>query len=283
MSKRQSLIKFFTELYYKSRPLICLILVVIITISPLIPNLYWRIGVLSLLASTVLLLVLDLFKEINKRLDKIDANLDIDAPPTFEDFTDIIPNVRNILLDKLKENKDVNIKIIAVSAQFSWRILIEDTIPDFLNIGNKSPKIEIELLIVKPDILNNWGQKKLRMDCERTISGKSIFDEKLQSEINKGRLIVDVMIYDNIPHWHGVMIDNEILFMGRCKWDMTKKKKELLVGQKEYRLFTTDDRFQGNERVELFTNWFDAYKLRAEKIEKPINNNNIVQKNNNTK
>jgi len=268
MSKEKSWIQIFTEAYPKARPYIALIVVIAISTSPLIPNLYWRIVILSILASTLLLLLFDLFKEVNKRLDKIDSNLDVDEPPTFESFTNILPEIKSILFERLKENRDINIKIIAVSAQFSWRNLVEDTIPNVINIGNKSPKITIKLLIIEPALLHQWGQKKLKMDAERTLKGIPIISEKLKTEIDEGRLEFEVLLYDNIPHWHGVMIDDEILFLGRCKWNMYKKKKDLSVGQKEYRLFTKDDRFQGYQRVELFKNWFEAYTFRASILKK---------------
>lgn len=282
MSKQKSWIQIFSEAYPMARPYIALIVVIAISTSPLIPNLYWRIAALSILASTLLLLLFDLFKEINKRLDKIDSNLDVDEPPTFESFTNILPEIKSILFERLKENRDVNIKIIAVSAQFSWRNLVEDTIPNLINIGNKSPKISIKLLIIEPEMLRQWGQKKLKMDAERTLKGIPIIAEKLKTEIDEGRLEFEVLLYDNIPHWHGVMIDDEILFMGRCKWNMRKKKKDLSVGQKEYRLFTKNDRFQGYQRVELFENWFEAYTFRAsilKKIKLKVTNNKLQNDN----
>ena len=110
-----------------------------------------------------------------------------------------------------------------------------------------------------------WGQKKLCKYCQTTLSLKEIIteQEEYKKEIDNGRLELNLHLVDNMPHWHGLLINDEILYLGRSKWDMSKNHKEMHVGRKEYRKFTLTDRFQGYQRIEIFQHWFDAYKFRA--------------------
>lgn len=264
-SEKRTLIQIFQEAYPKIRPFIAVGLIIAISTAPAINSIPWKIGVTSALGVTLLFLLFDLFKAINQRLDKIDINLKVQEPKTYKNYNEAIGDIREFIKDRLSHNKDVRVRIIAVSAQFTWKQLIEDTVPELLKVGHKKPKLSIELLIVKPDILHNWGQQGLKIDAESTLKRIPLFEKKYKSEIDEGRLQLSVLQYDNIPHWHGILIDDDLFFMGRCKWERKDSKLHLQVGQKEYRLFKKDDNFKGDVRIDLFEQWFAAYKIRAEK------------------
>jgi hypothetical protein len=264
--KRKSLIKVFQEAYPKARPYIATVLVAAISTAPAIDSIAWRVGVTAALAVTILFLIFDLFNNLNKRLDTIDSKLKEEEPPTYNDFPSALPFIKEILTERLLQNKDVSIKILGVSAQFSWKNLIELTLPELFNIGHKKPKISVEIVIVNPSVLHQWGQELLKKESENTLEHLPIFKKDYKNYFNENRVSVDIWQYDNIPHWHGVLIDNDIFFMGRCKWKILNGTRyRLEVGQKEYRQFTKSDRFRGEVRIELFEQWFDAYKFRSQK------------------
>lgn len=277
MIEKRTLLQIFQEAYPKIRPIVAIILIIAISTSPVIDSLPWKIGVTSALGVTLLFLLFDLFKGINIRLDKIDYNLKVQEPPTYPNYNVALTAMKEILTDRLSHNKDVLIRIIGVSAQFSWKQLIEDTLPDLFNAGHKNPKIVVELLIVKPEVIEHWGQVGLKIDAETTLSRVPLFERKYAPEIQKGKISVAIFQYDNIPHWHGIMIDNDTFFMGRCKWETKDGRLHLQVGQKEYRQFNMNDNFKGNTRIELFNQWFEAYKLRASVLIKLKNNREGMQ------
>jgi len=74
--------------------------------------------------------------------------------------------------------------------------------------------------------------------------------------------------YENLPHWHGILINDGILFMGRTDWNFPDPELEklpyfLYVGQAEYRLFRKDDFTGGGGRIKRFISWFNYYKISA--------------------
>jgi hypothetical protein len=250
----------------KIRPYIAVVFIVAFSIAPLISSPTYKSTVSVSLGLVLLYLFFDIYKELDTRLKGIETSLKEPNPPSFKNYTKVLPIIEATITEKLKENQDVDIKIIAVSAQYTWKLLIDETIPKLLKYGNKNPKIAIKLLIVKPEYLRSWGQRKLEIEGNNIKEFSPFFIENNKKYFEEGRIKLEIYEYDNIPQWHGILINNETLFMGRCKWKLEQERKELEVGQREYRVYKLLDRFRGDERIELFINWFDAYKFRASKI-----------------
>lgn len=261
----KTLIEIWQETYPKIRPWIAILLIGALLTSVLIDDTKYKIGILSSLVGNIIFLIFDLAKTLKTRLDKIDANLKEPSPPFYPDFNDALPVIKKTISRSLEKNGEVEIKILAVSAQYSWKSLIETIIPQFLRI-NKSISIKIEMLIVKPALLHNWGQRELENDANNTIIGIENFKRRYKTAFDENKISLDLYQYDNIPHWHGILIDKSVLFMGRCKWEKIGSHYHLLVGQIDYRQFAKSDRFGGDARLELMDNWIDAYKFRVSKI-----------------
>jgi hypothetical protein len=72
------------------------------------------------------------------------------------------------------------------------------------------------------------------------------------------RLSIVAKVYKNIPHWHGYLVNNEYLFLGRADWDLSSHKPKLSVGQNKYRYFDRTA-IAGSERIDLFSDWHRYY------------------------
>jgi hypothetical protein len=265
MSK--SLVEIWKETYVKLRPWIAIIFVGALLTSIFVDNTQYKIGLLLSLAANIILLIFDLNNSLKLRLDAIDNKLKEANPPQYPDFNDALPIIRKTLVRRLERNRDVNVKILAVSSQFSWKSMAESIIPSLLKVENKTGKINIEIAIVNPEILLDWGQESLANDAKNTLIGEANIKRKYKTAFETEKLSLSIYKYDNIPHWHGILIDSDVLFMGRCKWEVVDDRYHLLVGQIDYRQFQKNDRFGGNTRIELVDNWFDAYRFRAKWLE----------------
>lgn len=265
-----SWIKIIKDAYKKSRPFLAFFSVIAVSLSPLILNTNYKIIAQTVLLSLLMSIILDLFKDLEKKYSIINDKLGLKEPPTYEGFTAALPDIRESIIEKVLSNENIELKIIAVSTQFSWKNIVEVLLPKIMSFNNNSLKVKVNFVIVSPNVLKDWGQKKLRLDCKRTIEGilLTIESDEVKDYIDSGRLKLNVEIYDNMPHWHGVLINDDTLYMGRCKWDMDKERKELLVGRRTYRKFTIEDRFQGYSRIEIFNNWYKAYMFRASILKK---------------
>jgi hypothetical protein len=207
-------------------------------------------------------LAFDIYKELCDRLAAIERCLNEPEPPTYRDFTDAWPDIENTVTSYLNANEDVSIHILAVTSQFSWRYIVEDHIEEFLRLGNRKQKISVELAIVNPKLLNEWQQSKLKVDVRRTLEGIEVFMDRHADTLKQGRLAISIYQFDNIPHWHGILINNDTLFQGTARWIIQGDSFELTVGQNSYRKFRRNDRFRGTDMIILFENWLESYKLR---------------------
>jgi hypothetical protein len=259
----KTLIEIWQETYPKLRPWIAVLLIGALLTSVIFDNTSYKVSILSAFAGNIIFLIFDLTKTLKSRLDKIDSNLQTPIPPFYPNFNNAVEVIKKTITDKLDKNKTVDVKILAVSAQYSWKVLIETIIPPLLKTENI--KINIEILIVKPSLLHNWGQIPLENDANNTIIGVENFKKKYKSSFSENKITLELYQYDNLPHWHGILIDKDVLFMGRCKWEQIDGKYHLLVGQIDYRQFKKADRFGGDARLELVDNWIDAYKFRVSK------------------
>lgn len=247
----------------KLRPWIAGVFIVAFSIAPLIPYPSYKISIAVSFGIVLLYVFFDLYRELTLRLEGIEKSLKEPNPPTYEDFGEASVELDKTIKERLNANRNVHIRVLGVSAQFSWKHLVEEKLVKFLEMGNHKQNIKFEFVIVDPTALNKLKQTKLMADTQRTIKGIDIMREKYKSN---QRLSIEVYKYDNIPHWHGVLVDTDTFFMGRCRWSIDGENYELEVGTNEYRLFKINDRFRGTDRVNLFINWFEAYRLQGEKI-----------------
>ncbi|MFN8355006.1 MAG: hypothetical protein U0Y10_11200 [Spirosomataceae bacterium] len=288
--KKKNFIDLFFETYPKARQISLIILIIAISTTVIIRDDKWKAGLLALFGVTLLFVIFDFYKTLKTRLEGIDSRLDdinngiknnnkniVElgekvnnvAPPTYPYFAKALIDIREILNERARSNGEVSIKILAVSSQFSWKNIVEDTVIEILTTHKPKPKIFIEMVLVSPKTLHNWGQQRLEILADNTLKCIEIFKKNQKTEFSNGHLKLDFWEYDNIPQWHGVLIDDDIFFMGRCYWEENNGKYYLKVGEKEYRQFSINDDFQGKDRVNLFNHWFNAYKVRSQKAMLP--------------
>ena len=74
----------------------------------------------------------------------------------------------------------------------------------------------------------------------------------------QSRLEFRARIYRNLPHWHGWLLNDEHLFLGRTDWEYKFDQPHLRVGQNKYRHFDMSNK-EGQERIELFKSWQKYY------------------------
>jgi hypothetical protein len=264
MSK-QNLLVTIRDRIAKIRPYVAGAFIIAFSIAPLIQSPTYKASVAAAFGVVLLYLFFDIHRELTQRLEAIEKNLKEPNPPSFEDFAEASIEIDKIIKERLNANKNIHIRVLGVSAQFSWKHLVEDKLTKFIEMGNHKQNIKIEFVIVEPSALQKINQVKLMADTQRTIQGIELMNERYKNHIVDGRLTVDVFQYANIPHWHGVLIDTDVFFMGRCRWSISGANYELEVGTNEYRLFKVNDRFKGTDRVNLCINWFEVYKLQGQK------------------
>jgi hypothetical protein len=184
--------------------------------------------------------------------------------------TDAFAIASNWIIDHLNSNLNkkiiLDIKITVVGMAYSWPGFV-DKIPAWLDQHNEC-NINLEVLLVSPDYLRrlpiatspkDWADESQRrvIDLNKLVDG-------LPPQ-NRKRLSCAIKTYEAIPQYHGILINNDQLFLGRTDWkyeNSPPKDPELTVGQNRYRYFnraTTQGHDRGSERVDLFLHWHRFY------------------------
>lgn len=171
----------------------------------------------------------------------------------------------NVLVGKYLNNHPDNeihldIKITAVSMHYSWSAFVSN-ISVWLH-DHTNCEIKLSVLLVDPAYINelpfakapiNWADESQRRinDMEELV--------KDLSASQKERLCCAIKVYEGLPQYHGILINNDELFLGRTDWEFrADKQPQLTVGQNRYRYFnraTTQGEDRGSERVNLFLHW----------------------------
>ena len=158
----------------------------------------------------------------------------------------------------------LDIKLTAVGMHYSW--------PAFLsNISRWVQKYQncyfrLSILLVDPQYLKTLSFSRLPIDwakeSENRVTDLQNMIDALDSS-KKERISFVFRVFQGLPQYHGLVINDEYLFLGRSDWTFNKDRPpELSVGQNRYRYFyksKTDGDDRGSERVNLFLNWHKFY------------------------
>lgn len=165
--------------------------------------------------------------------------------------------------DLVSHNK-LDIIISALGMAYSWKGFVIN-IPKWLQTYPDC-KITARFLLVNPDYLDALPMLKVPTDWakESRTRIKDIEDllESISDEQSaRDRLCLEVRYYEGLPQYHGILLNNEQLFLGRTAWEFdSKSQKEptLTAGTNSYRYYNSTTKQGGDigaERIQLFFNW----------------------------
>jgi len=199
-------------------------------------------------------------------------------------------HVKSLLASK--RDSELNIRVLAVSASYSWRFVAE-VLPDLItgmmdsapgatagpdDPGGAAPGqglstlCSASVLLVEPAHLkaanagcNGKGEEWWKISRNRERDLRQLIQRSWPTELVE-RYSLRLGYYKNIPHWHGVLVSDNWLLLGRTSWVPSRDNGYALrVGENRYRLFT-DRAEQGRDRIKLFESWFAYYKHNCRSV-----------------
>ena len=253
------------------------LLLVAFAIYPLIPYEPYKYIALFGFGMVLLRLLLDIDTGVTKRLSDIDSRVKSDhavvvglltdtTPPTWENFRaaskDILEDIDKLIASST--DKALQIDILGVSARYSWPLLEDHLLSILSKPAHSGCKIKVRLAVCQRTVLEQWALTQQTYDLDKTLAGLAEVQRVLRERFESGQLSIELIQFDLLPMWHGVMLGDKILYMGRTRWDMSRtgEAPTLQVGSREYRRFVRQDAFGGNARIEMFNNWFSRLQLR---------------------
>ena len=166
--------------------------------------------------------------------------------------------------DAVSKGGNVTIDVIGVSAKFSGPFLTR-VFNKLLTLKPDNLRLNVQVCVTRPEKLAEWKVTSWMKNCQNSIDIFTDYMEAHCEGLSKSGIKVAMYEYDNLPHWHGVLLNRQHLFMGRTEWFQNGDDEfwDLRVGEVEYREFKLDDHYGGTPRIERFSLWLDRYIARA--------------------
>ncbi len=269
---KESLVSVVKAAYPAMRKAAIYLLVVALSVSSAIPVQNYKIIVLSALGVLLLFLVFDIHSELVRELTQIRESVTNTEPKPFVDFTDAEDDLYTAIEDALKESPRVDLLFLTIAGSLSWSFL-ETTVRRLDIKFGKTKTIVIDYGLVRPEYLAQWSLPNWERKAQVTLGNISVFERRYAARIESQQIILRKYAFDNLPHWHGVLINGTVLYLGRTEWeffaDDPSVPPDLLVGQIEYRKFHKNDRFGGERRIARFMNWAERYQKRSKELGEP--------------
>jgi hypothetical protein len=242
------------------------------TLIVIAPSLESAFGVtdlrLKILTACPLLLVFllnDWRTEMITRLGKVEESINNPDPPLYSNFAEVEDRLTKLLQELKAKNKPIHVDVLGVSAKFTWQYF-ETFLTQILDKPPRDLDLRIRIAVSSPAKLDDWGLTKWSKSCRHNLDTFKDYMETHCETLARHGIQLAIFEYDNLPHWHGVILNNTTLFQGRTEWIRhgDDANWDLRVGEVEYREFHNDDHYGGKGRVERFLMWFNRYLARAE-------------------
>ena len=212
---------------------------------------------LQLAASIALLslsLILQLLFEIHARVTTSDG------ARFFESFASAVPQMTSSIERRLHRGQSVRLRWVGVTHEAGWpavqavtKLVVDETVP-------RSASLRAELFIIDPD-----GDVCARTDgpnvaqIRATIGTIAHFVSDHDASLATHKSSIDVYKYDHRPTWHGLLIDEDILYWSVCMPSNLK----LSAPQGGAEVVRASDGIASRHRIEHFISWTDELTRAA--------------------
>jgi hypothetical protein len=142
-------------------------------------------------------------------------------------------DMASVMNELVAKGGTITVKVIGVSTKFS-RPFLQRMIVDLLESNQpRTLDIEISIALTEPSRLRDWELEDWARSSEFSIEEIRDFLLKHKKKMEETGIRLCIAQYDNLPHWHGVMFNDRILFMGRTEWyrDGDDARWQLRVGE----------------------------------------------------
>lgn len=241
------MIGIFKNYYDELKKYIIFLVVCIVVLSEYIelPKYIQTVSMLSLC-----LMILEILFEIRNIVCNKATNV------TYGDFYDVSLELKKAILNELELKRKVKIRALGMSMGHAWQFLY-NTLNPILADNNNTSVVNLEIIML--DI--NWTDLKNINPywCEKLATNNKLIKQFL--EINKEKIIrkrwiINLYYYSYVPNLHGVMINDNLLYLSRCSW----KDGILQGGENSYERVNSDENVEENFKINHFTNWFEHVK-----------------------
>jgi hypothetical protein len=209
--------------------------------------------------------VAELRKEVQALGDRMTTFFDAEALTNVRFRDGVFEKMTKVVRRKDTADKPITIDLIGVSMHWTSRWLLD--LLEAALVEKDDLRIDLRIVFVSPELLLNLQFSDAQVDWPKESLDRC---QWLRTEFPKlikrhnGRLRLVARLTNNLPHWHGILIERECLYLGRVSWLDNPERhygapKELTCAGNGYRLYERDDAIGGSERIRLFRRWCAHY------------------------
>jgi hypothetical protein len=190
-------------------------------------------------------LILETLFAIRKHIEELET------PRVFADFFETTAAMRSEMLRRLERNGSLRVRAMGMSMGHAWPFFM-NTLAPLLRDGKHAISLDIAMLDADwPDLvaLNpGWVSRAKANADDIARLGASVSVAMQGSGSSLG-----LSLYRHMPNWHGVLIDDDLLFLSTCFW----QGGTLTGAENRYELLSNGDPLLGAPRITQFRSWFD--------------------------
>lgn len=218
----------------------------------------------NLLLWLVPLLLLAMSKVIIETYTIVRETADAKTISSDECASRVMRRIKKLSTLKVTQKKPITIDILGISLKQS-SIWIENELLPY--IKNSNLNVEIRIVFVNHQHLKRFDLEVFDVDRVKDSKNREAWATNVIWPLVKpyqDRIRLHIETIDNLPHWHGVLIERRYLFLGRVSWFEGTERwqfgpKQITCGKNGYRQYFFDDSRGGAERIVLFRRWFSHY------------------------
>ena len=185
-------------------------------------------------------------------------------PTTFSSLSVASPNIESALENYIQRVSKPRVQVIGIVLQYQWPIL-EAYLQRILSepYSRKLENLEMQIALLDPDwpyteALNSRFPNEARGNIERIRA----FVSNNQKLIHDYSWSFDIFTFQYIPHWVGMLIGDDVLFLCRSYWD----NKRLRGGPNMVEMITAGASPLESEIIKEFRGWFRYSQQKKESV-----------------
>ena len=242
------------EIYEKTRVPLAYILVVATIVLRFLP---WPEFALPALLALGLILLSILF-EIHRSVTAKELSR------CFASYTEASPGIKQALDIYIHHTSNPSIQVLGIALYYQWPML--DSYLARTLLAPNPPRLHLQITLLDPML-----EESPRLDganpeqAQSSIASISSFVTQNKERIQKYSWSIEVWMFRYTPHWYGILVGEDLLFIGTSFWDHGR----LRGGSNPVEMFATGDALLGSQKIEEFRGWFQ--QCQQQKVDIGLN------------
>lgn len=183
------------------------------------------------------------------------------VPIIYPGFTEASAPIANLISEYLAGDSQINIKLLGMALHLSFPTIVSLIEDKYLVKTRKDVLLTLELAVVSDSWLQRYNgliHSDWAWRLRRFEAAYADFSKRAPGNFN-----INLYRFHHLPYLHGILINENHLFLGSASWDRHNKLK---VGGNAYEEYT-DGTLVGDRKIEQYTGWFNYCRKEHEFFE----------------